>query len=133
MATQLLKRQIERIQTTLDVLTPKPPASVKILLEPDPAAGGDSLLDFLLEVREVKQTYGHVLVACHRWNDARVGQTIDRVRYFESEFAALCHKASLIFTGDIQQFALSCCGDVFPPGPAGSVLVGRSQGMQGAA
>lgn len=128
MATQSLKRQIERIQTTLDVLTPKDPASIEILLEPDPAAGGDSLLDFLLEVRQAKQTHDHVLVACHRWNDARVGQTIEGVRYFESDFAALCHKASLIFTGDIRQFALSCCGNVFVPGPAGGVSLGASQG-----
>ena len=128
MANQSLKRQIERIQTTLDVMKPKDPASIKILLEPNLAAGGDSQLDFLLEVREAKQTNQYVLVVCFRSNDVRVGQTIDRVRYFDSDFAALCHKASLIFTGDIRQFALSCCGNVYVPGPAGGVPLGASQG-----
>lgn len=118
MANQTLKRQIERIQTTLAVMKRKPLATVKILLEPDPAADGDSLLGFLLAVRQAKQTHDYVLMVCRRWNDARVGKTIDGVMYFGSDFAALCHKASLTFTGDIRVFALSCCGNVFTAGPA---------------
>lgn len=125
---QTLKRQIERIQTTLDVLKPKDPATVIILLEPDLTAGGDSQLDFFLELREAKKTNQHVLVVCHRWSDARVGQTIDGVRYFESDFAALCHKASLLFNGNIREFSLSCCGNVFAPGPTGGFPLGASQG-----
>ncbi len=126
MANQTLKRQIERIQTTLDVLKPKDPASIKILLEPDPAIG-DNLLDHLLAVREAKKTHDHVLVACYRWNDARAGQTLDGVQYFANDFAALCHKAKLMHTGDLREFALSCCGNVFGPGPLGGLPAGTSQ------
>jgi hypothetical protein len=97
-------------------MMPKPPATIKVLIEPDPSVGGDSLLDFLLAVMEAKKTHQYVLVACHRWNDARVGQTIDNVTYCRDDFDALCHKASLTFTGDIRQFALSCCGNVVVPG-----------------
>jgi hypothetical protein len=127
MANQTLQRQIYRIQTELDVIKPKPPVTIKILMEPDPAIGGDNLLDFLLEVREAKKTHDHVLVTCHRWSDARVGQTLDGVRYFESDFAALCHKTSLIFTGDIRQFAMASCGNIVEPGPFGFIPLGKSQ------
>lgn len=132
MATQSLKRQFERIQTTLDVLTPKDPASVKILLEPDPAAGGDSLLGYLLAVRESKNSHDQVFVACFRWDDQRVGQTIDGVRYFASDFAALGARVALLPSTEDNKNALEDVlkrlkGNIFWPGPAGGLPIGRSQ------
>lgn len=111
MTSQLLQRQIDRIKTELQDMQPTPPPSVTILVEP----ATDSDAAFMLDVQAARKTHDLVLVACNRHNDERVGQTIDRVMYCESDFDALCHKARLTFTGDMREFALSCCGNVFTP------------------
>jgi hypothetical protein len=85
MTTQSLRRQIDRIEQAIEVMTPKT-LTIKILREPDPSAGGDSLLDFLLEA---KRTNDLVFVVCFKPSDARAGQTIQGTRYFESDFAAM--------------------------------------------
>lgn len=126
MTSQTLRRQIDRAKTELDVIKPKPPATIKVLCEPDPRVGGDSLLDFLLAVREAKKTHDLVFVACFKWDDERVSQTIDGVRYFESDFAAKGRMLAMLPSREGNKHALAdvfkgLSGNIIEPGPMGMI------------
>lgn len=116
MTTQTMRRQIDKLKTELDVIKPKPPSTIKILMQPDPAAGGDSLLNFMQAVRNHKVTHDHVFVVCFNPLDDRKGQVIEGVHYFETDFAALGAKA--FWNRKItRELALSFCGNVINPKP----------------
>jgi hypothetical protein len=126
MTTKTMRRQIDKLKTELEVIKPKPPATIKILAQPDPAAGGDAMLDFLIEVRDTKRTHDHVFVVCFNPLDERRGQTIEGVRYFENDFHAL--GAKVFFNRKITpELALSFCGSVTDPGPKGCIPLGASK------
>ncbi len=132
MTSQTLRRQIDRAKSELDVIKPKPPTTIKVLCEPDPALGGDSLLDFLLEVREAKKTHDMVFVACFKWDDERVSQAVNGVQYFSSDFSAQCTRLTFVASVDGNKSAMvdifkNLHGNVFTPGPLGGLPLGNSQ------
>lgn len=106
MTTQTIKRQIDRIKSEIDVIKPKPPASIKVLCEPNPTIGSDSLLEFLREVQEAKNTHDQVFVSCFKLSDERIGKTVDGVRYYESDVSAACGRLALLPSSQANKNAL---------------------------
>lgn len=116
MTSQTMLRQIDRLKSDLEAIRPKPPATIKILLQPGPKSGEECLLGFLKEVREAKGSHDHVFVACFNSLDERKGQVIDGVHYFESDFAAIGAKAFWDKKG-ILEFVQSLSGNIVSPKP----------------
>lgn len=87
MATQSLKHQIERIQTTLDAMKPKPTATV--IHEPGPDADPEAVAHYQAQLAQARHSkHGLVVIAAPRPVGQPMREQVAGVKFVESEWEA---------------------------------------------